>query len=243
MVTVDFTEFNKIQMQLKELHRAVLPNAVRSTLNDLAFDVKKNTLMPSLNKSMIIRNNQFFKKYSGVDKATGYDIGKMFSEVGFIPSGNATKAVGRLEEQDKGGNLDKRNMVPLDKSRIGSTVKGKVRGVNYQNKIKLAGHVIKGDLQGLIRGVTRTKIDKGGAGQGIAIIYGQTLFEINGFKRLRKSNSIKLNLKPLYSYKKDRKITVKPHRFMSKSAMESSNKCQELFNKNVEKQMAKFANR
>lgn len=243
MVIVDFTEFNKMQAELSKLHRAVLPNSVRSTLNDLAFDVKKRTLIPAVDKTMILRNQSFFKKYSGVERAVGFEVNKMFSEVGFIPAGSASKAVDRLEQQDEGGVLDKRNMVPLNKSRVGSTIKGKVRGSNYLNKIKIAGHVIKGDKQGLIRGVTRTKISSGGAGKGVGIIYGQILYEILGFKRLRKTNSIKLNIKPIYSYKKDRKITVKPHHFISKSAMESSSKCQELFNKNLQIQMSKFANR
>jgi curved DNA-binding protein CbpA len=243
MITIDFTEFREVQGSLNKLHRAVLPNAVRFTLNDLAFDVKKNTLIPAVDKTMILRNQPFFKKYSGVDKASGYEINKMYSEVGFIPSGNATESVERLKQQDEGGTLQDRNMVPLDKSRIGSTLKGKVRGANYMNKIKLAGHVTKGDKQGLIRGVTRSRISSGGAGKGVSIIYGEILYEILGYKRLRKTNSIKLNIKPIYSYKKNRKITVKPHRFISKSAMESSNKCQELFNKNLQTQISKFANR
>lgn len=244
MIKVDTKSFVRLASDLKEVHRAALPNAVRFTLNDMAFDVKKIQLLPALTKSeLIVRNPSFFKKYSGIDKATGWDINKMFSEVGMIPSGDASKAVERLKQQDIGGTLKDRNFVPDPKARTGNKKGGKVRQQNYLSKLKLMGHIQMGDKQGLIRAVTASKIESGGSGKGFVVIYGSILFEIIGFKRLPKQNTIKLHLKKLYTYKKDREIHLKPHHFMQKSAMETGKKLQELFSINAEKQLAKFKNR
>ncbi len=244
MITVDTKEILKLTARLTSIHRAAFPNAVRFTLNDLAFDVKKNTLFPVLSQTeMIIRSPQFFKRYSGIEKATGWDISAMQSQVGMMPSGEASKAVTRLKEQEEGGTLQERSFIPDKKVRTGSTERGRVRRSGYLSKLSLAGHISKGDKPGLIRTVTGTRISSGGSGKGNVIIYGSVLYEIQGFKRIRKTDTIKLHLKKLYTYKKDRKINLKPQRFMQSSAMESGEKLQALFNQNAERQIAKFINR
>jgi hypothetical protein len=244
MITVDTKEIVKLTAQLTSVHRAAFPNAVRFTLSDLAFDVKKNTLLPALSQSeMIIRSPQFFKRYSGAQKATGWDISAMQSQVGMIPSGGATKAVGRLKEQEEGGTLTNRSFVPDIKVRIGANERGRVRRSGYMNRLSLVGHISRGDKLSLIRTVTGTRISSGGSGKGNVIIYGSVLYEIQGFKRIRQSDIIKLHLKKLYAYRKDREIHLKPQRFMQRSAMESGQKLQDIFNKNAERQLKKFLNR
>jgi hypothetical protein len=244
MITIDTREIFKLAAKLQGLHRAAFPNAVRFTLNDLAFDVKKATLFTALHEtSMVIRSESFFKKYSGVEKATGWDVSKMQSQVGMIPSGGATKAVSRLEQQEEGGSLGDRNYVPAEQARTGSTRRGKVRRSNYMNKLSLRGNIPYGEKQRLIRAVTGSQVSSGGSGKGNVILYGTVLYEIQGFKRIRKTDTIKLHLKKLYTYKPDRTIQIKPQRFMEHAALKTGPKLQEIFNKNAEYQFKKFANR
>lgn len=239
MIEIDVKDIKNMSAKLAKASRATFPVAVRSTLNDMAFDVKKNQLIPVLkNKSgMTIRNESFFRKYSGFQKAEGFKIESMYSQVGMMPSGNASKAVNRLDEQDIGGTLGDRNFVPDENVRQGKTRSGKVRKSGFIQRQKLIAKVSWGDKQKLIREVTGSKIKSGGKGKGNVIIYGSILYEIVGFKRIRKNNTIKLHLIKLYSYDKGRKIAVKPHRFMQKSATPAGNKMQEFFNANMAKQL------
>jgi hypothetical protein len=244
MMTVDTKEIVKLTAQLTSVHRAAFPNTVRFTLSDLAFDVKKNTLLPALSQSeMIIRSPQFFKRYSGARKAIGWDINAMQSQVGMMPSGGVTKAVTRLKQQEEGGTLPDRSFIPDIKVRTGANQRGRVRRSGYMNRLSLVGHISRGNKPGLIRTVTGTRISGGGSGKGNVIIYGSVLYEIQGFKRIRQSDTIKLHLKKLYAYRKDREIHLKPQRFMQRSALQSGQKLQELLNRNAERQLKKFLNR
>ena len=150
MIEIDSKYIVNMSNKLIKANRSTLPIAVRSTLNDMAFDVKKNQLMPALkNSGMTIRNEYFFKKYSGVEKAVGFEIIGMYSQVGMIPSGSASKSVNRLEKQDIGGTLADRNFIPDENIRIGKSRIGKVKGSGFLNKQKLIGTKINfGDKTG-----------------------------------------------------------------------------------------------
>jgi hypothetical protein len=240
MIQVDVKDIVNLSKKLSTASRSTFPVAVRSTLNDMAFDVKKNQLIQVLkNKSgMIIRNESFFKKYSGFQKATGFEISSMYSQVGMIPSGNASKAVNRMATQDEGGSL-LHTQVPLYASRRSKSNKKRVQNKAFWEKIKIAKKVKYGDKQGLIRAVTGTGIQRDGGGSPVGIIYGRFLYGIQGFKRFNSKNTIKLHLTKLYEVDKNKERPIKPHRFMQKSATPAGNKMQEIFNANIEKQLKK----
>lgn len=238
MITIEAKQILSTFNKLGATGKSVFPNAVRFTLNDLAYDVKKNTLIPTLkNKSgMTIRSESFFRRYSGFVKATGYSISSMFSQVGMIPSGDASQAVNRLATQEEGGSL-KHSNVPLYASRRGSSHKKRVQNKLFWQNIKIAKTVRYGDTQGLIRAVTKTKIERGGGSNPTGIIYGNILYGIRGFKRFRRDNTIKLHLTKLYEYDKDKYRKIKPTRFMQKSATVSGNNMQAVFDKNLATQL------
>ena len=48
MVQVDVRDILKVSKWLRNAHRSTFPVAVRSTLNDMAYDVKTNHLLPVL---------------------------------------------------------------------------------------------------------------------------------------------------------------------------------------------------
>jgi len=261
MFNVNTSSLNRLTVELKNLHKAALPNTVRFTLNDLAFDVKKNTLIKGLHDTdMKIKSDSFFKKYSGVEKATGYDVDKMYSQVGMMPSlgsGKADRTIQRMKEQDEGGSL-KHSSIALDSAR-GTLKKGNSRAIRGREKkvredamrknLYFWGNPIAyGDKQGLIKAVTKSKITEGGGGKGNVVLYGKYIYEIIGFHHIGDSGdkfnsshkNIKIHLRKLYSYKQNRQVHLKPKHFTQKSGLLTMKKAEEIFRLNASKQLAKW---
>ncbi|MBP1638984.1 MAG: hypothetical protein H6Q17_567 [Bacteroidetes bacterium] len=243
MIKCDTRGISRAAIELKNLHRAALPNAVRSTLNDLAFDVKKRSLLEAVKQTqMTIRAPGIWKKYSGVAKATGWEINKMTAEVGMIPLGNASEMVERLKQQDEGGEL-KHTQVPLSKARISKAHGKRVQKKNYWDKVKICAKVQYGDKKGLIKAVTATGIRSGGGPFATGVIYGKFLYGIIGFTHLgntKHHEKIKLHLIRLYEVEKGKMRHVKAQHFTEKAANISGKLTGEMFSKNVERQLAKW---
>lgn len=263
-MVVDFKDISRLAFQMKEMHRAVLPNAVRFTINDLSFDVKKSQMLPAIKRinGFDVREPNFFKKFSGVEKAKGYDIHTMVAEVGMMPSlasnAETKNAIERQKQQDIGGNVQ-REHIPLYNSRSSGKRSKKVQNANFWKNITVWRTVPAGDGKGLIQAVTSTGIQSDGMAKGkhsgFGVIYGDILYGIQGFKRLTvrdavmggnfgaEKDTIKLHLTPLYNVKEHRIIKLYPHKFMQNASNISWSKLQEVFTFNAEKQIAKFAKR
>lgn len=97
--------------KLEQLHKSAFPLAVRGTLNAAAFDVKMRTLDESATQNFIRRSPTFFKRFSGVNRATGWNIDSMRAEVGMTAEGggaselSARTAVANMEVQEEGGKI------------------------------------------------------------------------------------------------------------------------------------------
>ena len=156
-----------------------------------------------------------------------------------LASGKAEKTVQRLQAQEDGGTLDS-SFIAKDEARVGVNKKGKISKNRWKGNLTKVASVPFGDKQKLIREVTGSQISRGGKGKGVAILYGNVLYEIQGFKRFRKTNSIKLSLKKLYTYKKSRTVNIKATHFVKEAGMISIQKLPEYFAKNAEKQLLKF---
>lgn len=97
--------------KLEQLHKSALPLSVRGTLNAAAFDVKMRTLDESATQNFIRRSPTFFKRFSGVNRATGWNIATMRAEVGMTAEGggatelSARTAVANMEKQEEGGKI------------------------------------------------------------------------------------------------------------------------------------------
>lgn len=97
--------------RIEQLHKSALPLAIRGTLNTAAFDVKMRTLDISATQNFIRRSPTFFKRFSGVNRAVGYAIDSMRSEVGMTAEGGgasevkAQVAVANMEKQEEGGKI------------------------------------------------------------------------------------------------------------------------------------------
>jgi hypothetical protein len=245
MINVNTNDLRRLAVDLTTLHRSALPNTIRGTLNDLAFDVKKRTILTGVhNAGFTLRNSDsFFKKYSGIEKATGWEINSMKSHVGMIiPSNDAKFAVKGVGLQEDGGSI-KHSDVPLSDARVGKSQQKRLQSKNYWNKIKIVAKIQYGDKQGLIRAVTKTRVQSEGESKGYGVVYGKYLYGIQGYKRLpatkKKDASIKLHLKRLYEYTPNKMVHLKPHHFLQKAQSESLKKASEFFTERAKYQIAK----
>jgi hypothetical protein len=251
MISTDTRDIDKLATKLAFLHKKSLPLTVKGTLNSLAIDVKKNTLLPSiLSSGMTIRSKSFFKAYSGVKKVnySEWDVSKMFSQVGMIPDGKAAgkadKTVEALKIEDEGGTISNNKMIPLYASRKGRSHKKLLQNEAYWKNLKnnIVGKVAYGDKKELIRLVTKTGIKSSGNNKEIGtkgIIYGKFLYGIQGFERI-KPNKIKLHLTRLYEVRANKSIHISGYHFMPKAAKESEPKASYFFAKEAAFQISKI---
>lgn len=124
IVSVDVTASQDFTKKLQQLNKSAFPVAVRGTLNAAAFDVKTNTLQKSAKSHFIQRAPSFWKRFSAVDRAQGFDIGAMAAAVGMTNQGvtRATTPVEQLQQQETGGAIRK-GLNYLKAARAGSNDK------------------------------------------------------------------------------------------------------------------------
>jgi hypothetical protein len=225
-------------LALEKVSRSAFPVAVRQTLNEAAFDVKKNTMIEQSDKAFIKRKPTFFKATSTANPAKGFDVATMKSEVGFVApsgikeSGHATKD---LEEQEYGGDIDKRAFIATKGGRSG-------RG-NVREKMTMA--LIKKQIINGRKGRGKTAEESFiksaiHAGVGGFVIGPQrnsqgnrALLLIQSIKRRGRDTVVKS--KQIYSVKGKRKAHVKATHFMEKAADESAAKMNVTFVRESEK--------
>lgn len=224
--------------KLEKMHKSAFPNAVRGALNKAAFHTKMESLPKSAYKEFVNRSPNFFKAFSKVEMAKGFNINQMKSTVGFTSQGlqgSNNFAVQDLEEQEHGGSIGGRSFVPLKESRLGGNSARPVRPGNRIGKIK---KIIKAEdvkstngRQRYIRAATKAKSlysenayvlgnDRNGR---------QTLSRINRIDINRKKGTIKIKRTPLYTYKKGFKARVKGTDFAKRAALESGLKIRQFY--------------
>ena len=200
--------------KLGRLHRSHLPVAVRSTLNQAAFEAKRNIPITA-SRGFTTRKKSFMRAFSMVQKAGGFDINTMQSTVGINPAKGSKVAEG-LEAQEKGGTIKGRKLIAHDKARVSGS-HGKV----VKKKHRLAGMRIgkpgqKGNFNYLL-------IKKGSKG---------TVFEIKQTGRRRK-------LEPVYTYRSTKVSRVKPTPFVKQASMIARRKMPAIYKKEAAKRFKK----
>lgn len=228
---------------LEKLRKSALPNAVRSTINNAAFDVKQKTMPASADAQFIKRSANFFKANSSVDMATGFDVNKMRAKVGFIESrlrlGSNNLAVQDLEHQEYSGSLEKKSFIPLDEARV-SGYKSLVKPANRLSKIFKSNRVVvANNLKGVSKKDKFIKaVHKAGVG---GYVLGSS---VKGENFLSRVDSIRgernFSTTALYTYQKGRKVKVSEHPFMRTASVKSGNKMNDFFIKNANFQINKF---
>lgn len=227
--------------KLEQLNRSALPVAVRTSLNSAAFDVKQKT-MPKSAQQFTQRQPNFFKANSRVEMAQGFSINSMFSLVGFTSEnlrlGATNYAVNDLEQQEYGGNIDKKTFIPLDEARSGGDSNKLVRPTNRLTIIKgiinSRGVQSNSPKSAFIRAAFRA----GPGGYVIGNTGSNTLWRIDSITKNSRGLSIKKT--GLYSFEQGRSVHVRETGFMRWASLASGQKLEEFYIIEAEKQIAKL---
>jgi len=232
----------QLTAKLGSLHRSAFPSAVRNTLNDAAFQMKKKEILNSAQKNFnTIRSKSLFTgRRVVVKKANGWDVNVLKSVVGFSDAGDASvrAAVEGLEKQETGGIVNTGSRY-LKGSRIKSSNSRKVKRGNYYDR----GNVISGRSK---RGGTRKskfvsrmyRSYKEKKPFFMNTMKGNFLVRTVSFRKI-KGNKIKTKLRFLMMSRDKTPVKIKPTRFMSKAGISASIKMPKMFKNNAEFQIKK----
>lgn len=208
---VNMDEVVGLSAKLDRMHRSDFPIAVRQTLNDAAFKTK--AMVPKVaGQKFTIRQKSFFRAFSTVHKAVGFDVKGMKAVAG-IDATKGNQVAAGLEQQEQGGSVVSRKLIPHDMGRISGSPAKKLRSKYRFRNINIA-----------------TKKDRKPGSKYILIKKGNkgTVFEIRRLKTRTK-------LKPIYVYRPSRTSRVARSPFMEPSAMFAAKKMPEYYRRAAER--------
>lgn len=238
-ININTDAFVVMARKLEQIHRSSLPVAVRQTLNDAAFDVKGKTLQESANKNFIRRSPNFFKTFSGVNKATGFNINAMKAEVGMTDQGktSARAAITHMDAQEQGGNI-KGGGDYLKDARAGSN-RRRVAQANYFKK----GNLVTGAFSR--PGTAKSNFV---AAASVALMQGKSMFintprgkfliSVTAISAFTKTRGLKITTKILMMDRKN--VTINATHFSSEAAAATMVKIPTFYQKEAEKQFNKI---
>lgn len=229
MLDVNTKELIIFSNKLEKIGKTKLPYAVRQTLNSVAFDMKKDTLIESSGQKFVNRSPNFFKALSRVQMAKGLDINSMESIVGFVEKGLKGKnnyAVKDLEQQEKGGKIGGKTFIPTKQARGGSLnnlVLPQNRLSKIRKKFKDASKMQGANKkEKFVKAVLKAKI-------GGYVLGEKMLYRINSIHSNISDRSTGYDATPLYSVKKGRSVKVDKTKFVETAAKEAAKKMESHF--------------
>lgn len=204
----------ELTTKLGNLHKSAFPSAVRNSLNEVAFDAKKNVPLVA-NENFTIRQKNLFNRFTIVDKAKGFNVNNMVSRVG-LDGSKQKRLTSGLATQETGGTLIGRKLIAHDMARTSSSPNKKVKAKNYLKNINNIGR--PGNRR---RGSKYFSIKKGNK---------ETVFE-----RVSRSKII-----PLYNKRPTRNVILQEKPFIAPSAIKAASRMDEIYKKQAEFQFRKY---
>ena len=228
-------DFKKLTVALSGFHRSAYPSAVRGTLNRAAFDVKQRTLKTSTEQAFNDRSNfRFFKAFSGVDKATGFDVDAMSADVGLLKGVNDD--IDNFAGYEGAGSSKKRSFIPIDRTRTGGNRNKKRAKRNYhtsiRNIVKTSQSSGKTQKQKLIRSAIV-------AGKGGHVLHNRILFRVVTLQSSIKQRRLKVRFIPVYKYNPGRVDRLRKNKFLSRASTNTAFRIGQFFEKEAEFQVKK----
>lgn len=234
-INIDTHEITKLTEALRGLHRSSFPNAVRTTLNDLAFDTKQNQLLSQAKNTFIVRAPTMFKKFSSVNKATGWEVGSMDAEAGML-----NKDAGKTFNKQEDGGTYGHSYIKFTQTR--GTGKGKNKRTR---RIPKRDYIDNLDVLDITRTKTiRTRKSRFVADAFMAIklnklvLFNRIIMRVNSIKKTNEGK-VKINTDPLYTFEKKQPVRVKSVKFVEKSAMKSIKKADRFYMRAVNHEFKK----
>ena len=226
--------------KLERLHRSAFPVAVRQTLNDAVY--KTTLLIPKVaQQKFITRNPTFMKSHTAKNKAKGWDVNKMRAVAGMNANKDSEVMQG-LEQQETGGVVKSRKLIPHDLGRVRGSHGSKLSSVNKFDGIsihdatsayrfgrkKRASKFAAAAFSAQKRGTRYFLLKKGGKG---------TVFKLKKpLSSSLKKRKLKLKFVPVYTYRNTKKSFVPKTPFVSVSAQYAAKKLPSYYKKNAEYQ-------
>lgn len=204
----------QLTAKLEKLHRSAFPSAVRNTLNDMAFEAKKQIPIEAKDQ-FTIRQKNLFNRFSIVEKASGFNVSSMVSKVGIDANVNRGNEVSKgLEKQEKGGSIVGSKLIPHNKGRLSGS---------YQKKMPKKRWLANIDIGTQKKKVVSAKY---------VLIKSQskgTVFEINNNKKLT----------PVFTYVKSRNKSIQKRQFIQPAVKTATSKAEMFYKNNAEFQFKK----
>lgn len=207
-INIGSDDLVRLTNRLEKMHKSDLPVVVRHTLNRAAVEGRKKSLPKTYQKNFTVRNKSFLRSRSRFDLANGFDISRMQSRFGI--NDQSDRSTQGLAKQEKGGRVPS-NFIAMPDARVSKSPQKVVRKKNRLSNIAFRNRIKEGNRRKMIKSAYA-------AGKGGHILYGDILFEIRGFKRLRNGNSF-VKMIPLYNYQQNRKVAIKGTNFMREAGI------------------------
>jgi len=221
---INSTAVVKLTNRLEKINRVAMPIAVRSTLNDAAFDLRQKELPQSYNDNFTVRKPSFIKAGTTLQKVSKtYKINEMQSAVGLNTKG------AKLAEQEEGATVSNRDYIPLQGARVGND-RNKLVSKKFYLKNILPN--LRGNTKNIFTGKNAQPLIRAAfkAGVGGALIYNDVLFQVRITKNKPK---LFIKLVSVYSYKENRIYKLKPREFMKNASAKSYFKVEDFYTKNA----------
>jgi hypothetical protein len=240
-INVDSSAMSVHTQNMRNINRTALPVAIRNTLNDAAFYDKKTAFPNSAQESFSkIKNKTFFKKFSGVEKARGYNINQMHSSMGMTDLGtrSARDAVENMSIQERGGVVND-GFAYLSAAR-GGRENGKVRKANYYDRSKvISGRSKAGRNKGTNKSkfIARAfKAKKEKKPMFFNSMKGNFLVSVKSIKRDGRTK-VKIDFKLLMKERSHKPSKIKATHFAEKAGQNASKKIVDFYNIQAERQI------
>lgn len=219
--------------KLERMHRSAMPSAIRSTLNDAAFTMKKTEILVSAKNNMNVKNPAFFKRFTGLKRANGFNVNSMYSEVGFLDRGqkSAIKAINKGMESNEFGGKDDDGGMYIGKSRNG---KGLVRRSARFDKTKVLKTKSKSNIARMYAS------EKSKKQVFINTSKGRFLVQVNSFERGVKGSGPDIKLDFLMRHRKQHIAKAKATHFNQEAALKTQKQMDNFYLKNANYQFSKI---
>lgn len=241
VLNINSGSVSRFTTNLETISRRSVPFAIRNALNNTAFDMKKYTLHQSVKENFDgLKAPQFFKRYSGVERAKGIDINRLKATVGLIDMGNAAarKAVENMDKQEKGGTINE-GFAYLKGARGANSLNRFVRRENYYNKtntISARSGSAKGTNKS--RFVGRAAVAyKENKPMFINSSKGNFLAKVTKFSKTKRG---KVRIKTKLLMMERGSVRIKATHFMKEAAVESQKKMEQFYIQEVNKQLQRI---
>jgi hypothetical protein len=222
----------ELTSKLERIRKRSLPKVVGQTLNNLAFNTKRDLPQNYVKKGFEQRDKNFFKVATRFEKVKSFNVNSMQSVAGVHTGRIKSEAAENLEQQEKGGMID-RDYIPQENARISKSSKKKVQAKNRVSnvlKIPSQNRIRFGQKRKVLR--RGIELSKNGGG---LLVYGKFVYRVG--KSTRKN---RFNAKVIHVINPKKKVKVKGRHTVQEAGIKQAKRVNDIYINNIKKEIAKL---